>query len=219
MKTVLLADDHPIFLTGLHQIIEEKPGFHIIAQANNGRDCIDLASLHKPDIIITDISMEIMDGYEICRWANSSLADTRVIILSMHSSYGFVKKARQYGAAAFIAKEDTGCDLIEAMKSTSDDFFTSSTIDLDFSKHDLYINPSLCLDQLTTSELSVLSRIADAWTSHMIADEMRLSIRTIQTHRQNISRKLHLSGANSLLNFALSHKQQLADYPGQKPKR
>jgi len=210
MKSVLLADDHPMFRTGMRRAIEDAKGYRIVGEANDGETCISQAALLNPDIIIADLSMPNKTGFEIAEWARGHLPDCRLVVVSMYSSKEFVQKAKEVGAAAFVAKEDAGTELVAALAESEASFFMSSSAGREeaFAVFDPDAHSELrkLLSGLTRSELNVLTLVAQTMTSQDISDELNISVRTVDTHRHNICVKLNLHGPNSLLQFALQNR-------------
>ncbi len=213
MKRVVLADDHPIFRTGLRQILEGEGSFEVVAEASTVAECLSAASSLKPDFVITDLSMPDRDGYAVVEWVRVNLEDTRVVIISMHSHKDFVEKAIRCGAHGFVAKEDAGAELIDALQVETSAFYTSASAGQPavMPRPGFSVDHAITLiDRLTSTEKMVLEQIANSKTSPQIADELGVSARTIQTHRQNISQKLDLHGANSLMNFAIKNADRIS---------
>ncbi len=210
MKTVLLADDHPIFRAGLRHIIEEDKAFTVVAEVGDGETCLTQAAILRPDIIVVDLSMPGKNGFEVAEWTAQNLPLTRTIIVSMHSSKEFVHKGISSGAYAFVAKEDASTELMVALRST-EPFLMSASAGSDVIN--TFGSPGQNLDevltQLTSAELTVLRMIAAGRTSPQIASSLGVSPRTVQTHRQNMSPKLGLKGANSLIGFALQNRDEI----------
>ncbi len=206
MKRVILADDHPIFRAGLRMILEEQGGYEIIAEAGNGESCISTMEILAPDIAILDLAMPGIDGYEVLAWMGANAPATMGIILSMHSSRNYAMRAKDLGARAFIAKEDAGQELHNALQTPKGVFYLSASV----GKNGQLVEPSDNaederdkLDTLTPAEMRVFELVGRSFTSRQIGDELGVSHRTVQTHRQRIVQKLGLNGANSLLEFAI----------------
>ena len=211
MKSVLLADDHPIFRAGLRHIIETDPEFSIVAEVGDGDACIAQANILKPNIIVTDLSMPGKNGFEISSWAANNLPDTRTIIVSMHSSKDYIQQGIESGAYAFIAKEDTSNDLLAAIKSSGPFTMSASAGTKTVQPgSDLAFDIQQNVQRLTKSERIVLQLIAQGDTSPKIAQKLGSSPRTVQTHRQNMATKLDLKGPNSLIGFAIKNRQFIA---------
>ena len=200
MKDILIADDHPIFRAGLRQIIEEE-GYRIVAEAGDGKTCISSAEITKPHVVILDLAMPELDGYEVLRWIRKNLPDTIVIIVSMHSSNAYAKKAKELGARAFVAKEDAASEIHDALITPPGIFYRSASVggrrqlqpELDQTQP-----PAVDLGILTQAERRIFDLVGRSLTSQQIAERLNVSHRTVQTHRANISAKLGARGHNGL---------------------
>lgn len=215
MKSVLLADDHPMFRTGMRRTIEDATDYLIVGEASDGETCISQAALLAPDIIVVDLSMPTKTGFEIAEWAREHLPDSRLVVVSMYSSKEFVQKAKDVGAAAFVAKEDAGTELIAALTESEQSFFMSSSAGREETfavfDPDARLEIRTLLSGLTRSEVNVLTLVAQAMTSQDISNALNISVRTVDTHRHNICVKLNLHGPNSLLQFALQNRVMIID--------
>ncbi|MEM7069581.1 MAG: response regulator transcription factor [Pseudomonadota bacterium] len=200
---IIIADNHPLFRSGVRQTIEDSGQFDIVCEVGDGDSCIEQVEKLRPDILILDLNLPEKSGFQIVQHLMTSGVLCRIIILSMHSSADFVSHAKKLGCAGFVAKEDAGLELINILANSSGSFIASSSAGLGEKVPDLpsdtAASPPLNLDELTPTEINVLREIANSKTSKEIAENMGISERTIHTHRQNINKKLNLKGANSLL--------------------
>ena len=213
MKTVIIADNHPLLRSGVRQLIDNSGLFKVLAEAGNGESCVIQVEDLKPDWLVLDLNIPGMSGFEVVRALKTRGAGCRIAILTMHSSQEFVAHARAIGCDAFIAKEDAGQELLAILNSESDAFRMSSSAgkgegDLPEQMHEEPAGLPV-LAALSKSELRILREIADARTSEAIAAALHVSVRTVHTHRQNICRKLDLKGVNSLLRFALENREAI----------
>ena len=209
LKKVLIADDHPIFRAGLRQIVEELDGFEVAAEAGDGNSCITCLEIIQPDIVVLDLAMPGTDGYGVLEWLKTNMPQVVAVIISMHSSSGFAAKARVLGARAFVAKEDASAELHNALVTPKSIFYLSASVGdkplmasqpVIESDDDAKIISKLEL--LTPAERNVFDLVGLALTSRQIGEQLSLSFRTIQTHRQHINQKLNISGPNALLQYA-----------------
>ncbi len=213
MKKVILADDHPISRAGLRQILEEEGGYDIVAETGNGKSCISIIEMLMPDIVILDLAMPGMDGYEVLTWMKTNASAAIGIILSMHSSRSYATKAKDLGARAFIAKEDAGQELHNALLTPNGVFYLSASVGNGGRIAGL---PGVMadergrLDTLTPTEKRVFDLVGQSFTSRQIGEALGISHRTVQTHRQRMVQKLGLQGPNSLLEFAIRLRNSLA---------
>ena len=213
-KTVIIADNHPVFRNGVRQILSETDGFEVLAEVGDGETCVYQAGVLKPDAIVMDLNMPVMGGFEASEAVLKVHPACRIVILSMYSSAEFVARAREIGCHGFVAKEDAGEELVKAISGNSGGFFMSSSTGR--AEEDVLGEPDKARDTvreqlsvLTAAEHKVLRQIAAGLSSGQIAERNNLSVRTIHSHRQNICRKLGLSGINSLIRFASEHRSTL----------
>jgi len=213
MKTVIIADNHPLFRAGVRQLIESDPNFRLLDEAGDTESCLLKVAEHQPNILLLDLNMPSTSGFDVVRTLKDQRNPCRIVILSTYASRDFVETAQQLGCAGFVAKEDAGTELLLALLNLGHGFQMSSSVGrgeapiaVPSQSRPAGFDASL----LTMTELRVLAEIAASETSRNIADKLGVSPRTVETHRQNISRKIELSGANSLVRFAAENKDQIA---------
>lgn len=206
--SILLADDHPVFRKGLFDIISEYSSHKIIGEAEDGRMAVEMIVSLQPDIVILDINMPSLSGFEVAKEISKLKLKTRVIFLTMHKEEEILHKALEYNAGGYILKECAVDDIIDCINYVAEGkvYVSPAISGLLLKRNQEQKNLSALLDTLTSSEIRVLKLIADEKTSREIADELFISIRTVEAHRSNICNKLNIHGINSLLKFALDHK-------------
>lgn len=208
MKTrVIIADDHAIIREGLKSLLEKK-GVTVIDIAKNGREAIALAIKHRPDVIIMDISMPDLNGMEATATIRKQVPNTKIIALSMHSSKKIIDKMFASGASGYILKESAFDELYDAIQEVN--------------KGNYYLTPSIArmyvdtqgnmfksIDDLPKSkeiskkEREVLQLVAEGEKTRNIAEKLGVSIKTIETHRRNIMKKLSIFSIAGLTKFAI----------------
>lgn len=209
MKTkILIADDHPIFLKGLQEVIEDKSHLEVVCKAHNGTDAIHAALTHDLDIAILDIDMPGANGLQVAEQILAKKPEVAVILLTMHKARDGFLKALEIGVSGYVLKENAVVDIISAITAVT--------------RYQSYISPEMSsfllkhknrnrndvssrLEQLTPSEIHILEKVAQYKSTKEIAEELFISEKTVSNHRMNIARKLDLSGKNSLLRFAIEH--------------
>ncbi len=212
--SVFTADDHPIFRHGLCGILAEESDIELVGQASTGREALDAISSLRPQVAILDVDMPGMSGLEAARSLAKLEHPTRIILLNMHSNEALFNEAVDIGVLGYVLKENAVDDVVNAIRAVASgqSFISPSVshflIQRSQNKYELRRqNPGL--DQLTPAEKRILKQIAEDRTSKEIAEELGISVRTVESHRQNMSTKLGLSGSHSLLKFAFHHRSQL----------
>lgn len=210
---VIIADDHPIFRTGLRQIIVSEK-ILIIAEASNGEEAFEKVKELKPDIVILDINMPVMNGLEVLEKIKGTKINVKSILLTGHNNEKMFNKAMDTGASGYVLKENASSDLIDCIYTVcKGDYYISPIIsNLLFNRNKKRRefeenNPDIYL--LTEIERTVLKKIAESKSSKEISDDLFVSIRTIEKHRENICNKLKIHGSNALLKFAIDNKSSI----------
>ena len=205
---ILLADDHTIIRSGLRLLLEQQPDFKVVAEAADGREAVELVSTHHPEVVVLDIGMPQLNGIEATQQIVSLEPRTHVVILSMHSDEGYVLRALKAGAQAYILKNSAEADLIRAVRAVSEgkSFFSpviSKMLLEDYVRQirDKQVEDSY--DLLTPREREVLQLLAEGRTNKEVANILKLSIYTVETHRGNILEKLNLHGVPELILYAV----------------
>ncbi len=210
---IVIADDHPIFLDGLRHIIESSD-YKVAAEAKNGRDAVELIEKHKPRVAVLDIEMPYLDGLEILAAGRKKFDGTKIILLTAHKNEKIFNRAMDLGAYGYILKENASSELIDCIKAVLlGDYFVSPAISSLLISRNRKRNeleekhPGIC--NLSKVEKQVLKMIAESKSSREIGDELFVSSRTVEKHRENISRKLDIHGSNALLKFALDNRSSI----------
>lgn len=211
---ILIADDHPIFRRGLCEVIEGDTSLRIVREAADGAEALRLIGETSPDVAVLDINMPRMSGLQVARSLWEAKSAVRVILLTMHEEEDFFNEAMNLGVAGYVLKENAAADVINAVHCAA--------------SGKLFVSPSLAgllvrrgersaalkrekpgIELLTPTERRILKLVAEDNTTKQIAGVLGVSVRTVDTHRQNMSHKLGLSGSHSLLKFAYDNKSSL----------
>ncbi len=210
---IILADDHPLLLRGLNEIIHEEEDYEIIGQAGDGEHALLLIEKHHPDIAVLDIDMPKFTGLEIAEKLACRNMNTKIVFLTMHNKESIFNRAMNLGAYGFLMKDSALVEITEALSAVvkGKRFISKSLTDLLINRtiSQPTNNPKTSIDVLTATELKILKLIATQRSTKEIAEELSISYRTVETHRSNMCTKLELSGTNSLLKFALKNKDIL----------
>jgi len=205
---ILIADDHPIFLKGLQEVIEEERNFQIVYRANNGTDAIEESLSREVDIAILDIDMPGANGLQAAEQIIAAKPEIAVILLTMHKAKDAFLKALEIGVMGYVLKENAVVDVINAISSVlRHQAYISPEMSafLLKQKSSVHEAPKVQMEALTSSEKKIMQMIAHYKSTKEIADELFISEKTVSNHRMNISKKLQLSGKNSLLRFAIEN--------------
>jgi len=211
---ILIADDHPIFRRGLCDVIQTDASLHLVGQACNGEEALKLIDELRPDIAIFDVHMPKLSGLQAARKLIEQESPLKLVLLTMHEDEALLNEALDLGIQAYVLKENAVEDLLSAVRSVSGGgtFISASLSGLLVRRRaqaDALRREKPGLDSLTPTERRILKLIADDKTSKEIAEIVGCAVRTVETHRQNMSLKLSLSGSHSLLKFAYDNKSRL----------
>jgi DNA-binding NarL/FixJ family response regulator len=193
-KTIYIADDHQIVIDGLMLLMRNEDQYIIAGTANNGQTALDDITRLKPDIALIDLRMPEKDGLLVTRLVKEHHLPTKMIILSMHGDKRYINDARNFGADGYLLKNTGKQELLNAIEEVlkGKTYFTSAKED---------DNPQTHL--LTPRELDVLKLLVNEQTNGQIAEKLRLSLFTIETHRKNIMKKVGAKNIAGLIKFAL----------------
>jgi len=211
---IIMADDHPIFRSGLRQIIEEDNNIEILGEADNGQAALELIDKFKPDIVLLDIDMPVKTGLDVMRELSKRERIPKVIFLTVYADEDMYDEGVELGISGYVLKDSAISEITECIYKVYDNkyYISSSVSDLLLnkkSKTNKDAGQETLTDMLTRSELIILKLIAEGNTTRGISEILGISFKTAENHRANISSKLRLKGANSLVKFAIEHRSQL----------
>lgn len=209
MPTIVIADDHEVVRHGLRSLMRSDPEIRIIAEAADGQEALRLVEKHRPDVLLLDIVMPLMNGIEVTRETTRICPRTRTIILSMHRTESYVVDALRNGAAGYVLKDSRSTELLEAIRHVLagrrylSPPLSQRAIDAYLEKiESVGLDP---YDTLTSRERQTLQLAAEGFTNHEIAERLFISARTVETHRANLMKKLGLRSHTELIMFAVRH--------------
>lgn len=212
--TVLIADDHPIFRRGLCDILAGDATLRLIGEAGEGKEAWRLIRELQPAVAVLDVHMPGYSGIQVARLVSQRHLHVQVIILTMDGEEGLLNEALSLGVKGYLLKETAVTDLLQAIhRVAGGDCYISSVLSGALMRRNTSLEAlwerKPGLHKLSPTEQQILKLISEDRTSKEIAELLRCSVRTVETHRQNISHKLELSGSHSLLRFAFDHKAEL----------
>jgi DNA-binding NarL/FixJ family response regulator len=208
---ILIADDHPIFRSGLRQIIEADGSMSVIAEADDGAAALKLIREHQPDVIVLDLNMPGLSGFEVVSSMRDEQLTGEVVLLTMHNEEAMFTKAVNLGVRGYVLKDSAGSDILSCLHAVrkGQNYLSAELTQYLFKKASGQTTAVAGLDSLTPTERRVLALIAQYLTSREIADQLGISVRTVENHRNNICAKLDVHGSHALMKFALQHQAEL----------
>jgi DNA-binding NarL/FixJ family response regulator len=207
---IVLADDHTLMRAGLRSLIESVEGHVVVGEASNGRDAVDLVASLRPDLVLMDISMGELNGIEAAVRIRTEYPATRVLIVSMHTSEEFVRRAMKSGVSGYLVKDSAPLELHMAIESVMrGDVYLSARI----SRHVVSglqgtadSGSEVPLEALTPRHREVLQMIAEGKTTKAMAFILKVSVKTVETHRAALMDRLGIHDLAGLVIYAVRHK-------------
>lgn len=205
---VLIADDHAVVREGIRHVLGADPGFMVVGEATDGRRAVELACELDPDVVVLDISMPGLSGLEAAEQIRRAVPDARILVLSIHDHEEYVARSVRAGAYGYLRKDSSPAELRDAVRAIhqGERYFGAPApraIATALAEPDALPDSRDRLAQLTTREREVLIEIAHGRSNKEIAARFNLSVRTVESHRESLSRKLELRGTAALTRFAL----------------
>jgi DNA-binding NarL/FixJ family response regulator len=205
--TVVLADDHHIVRQGLRVLLEAEGDFSVIGEEADGLKVVELVERLRPNVLLLDVMMPGLNGLEITRQIAKRAMQTRVVILSMHASETYVLEALRHGAAGYVLKDANPTELVQAVREVrAGRRYLSRGLSeraIDAYAEKAQAAPADAYETLTTREREVLQLAAESSSASEIAARLGISPRTVETHRENLMRKLGLKSQTDLIRYAL----------------
>ena len=205
---ILLADDHNVMRRGLRLLLESQPEFEVVAEAADGKQAVEQALAVRPDVVVMDIAMPLLNGTEAAQRITESLPGTALVILSMHSDEGYVLRALKAGARGYLLKDSAEGDLIQAIKIVNQGkaFFSpeiSRMMAEDYVREIRTRGLADSYELLTPREREILQLLSEGRSNKDIASMLNLSLYTVETHRRNLQEKLNLHSLAELILYSV----------------
>ena len=215
---ILLADDHAILRAGLVRLLGEEKDIEVVGEAENGREAVQKVQELHPDIVLMDIGMPVMNGMEATKQIKKRDAKVKVLVLTMHDNEEYLFQVLQAGAAGYVLKKAADSDLINAIHvvSRGDCFLYPSAAKMVVEDYlDKLKNgqePTSSFDTLTDREREILTLVAEGHTNREIAENLFISVKTVETHKANIMEKLNLHKRAELVKYAIKKGMLQVDF-------
>ena len=205
---ILLADDHTIVRQGLARLLEDQTDLRVVGEATDGRMALEKATVLKPDIVIMDIAMPLMNGIEAVKRIRKQLPETKILILSMYSHEHYIHQLLETGISGYLLKDSSGRDIISAIKAAmKGETFLSPSISKKVVESYLSPRKSSSMEerykQLSNREREVFQLIAEGHSTKRIGEMLYVSVSTVKSHKGNIMEKLGISNPIRLVHFAI----------------
>src|ERR1700752_37826 len=215
--SIVIADDHPMFLDGLRLAIKAVPEFELVGEASDGESALQVIRSQKPAIAILDVSMPGLDGLNVVRALIEEKPPVSVILLTTYREEKLFRQALDLGVKGYVLKASAASDLVTAIRAVGrGEHFTSPALTSYLVKERQQLSGNSAgqeMAELSPSELRVLAMVGDYKTNKQIADELHISTRTVEIHRTHICQKLGLHGTHALMKFALAKKNEVTLKP------
>jgi len=204
--SILIADDHGVLRAGLRALLNAEPDFQVVAEASSGEEAVHKAQTLQPQVVLMDIKMQGMDGIEATRQIVKTFPQVCVLLLTLYEETSMLREAMKAGATGYILKRAVETELNQAIRMVA--------------RGELYVHPEMTRALLTETlpeiqkspevtltarELDVLKLIVHGYTNRQVADELKLSVRTVETHRANLMTKLNTKSRIDLVHYATDH--------------
>jgi len=209
---ILVADDHDLMRRGIKTLLQTHPGWEVCGEAHTGREAVSQTEELKPDIVVLDISMPDLNGMEAARRIRKVCPSTEILILSLHFSDQLIREIVEAGVRGYIVKSDSDRDLIVAVETLAKHkpFFTPRATEVilsNFNGAGTKVEvPETVHDRLTSREREIVQLLAEGKSSKEVANSLNISVKTAETHRANIMRKLQLHTVSELVRYAVRNQ-------------
>ncbi|HEY3037406.1 MAG TPA: response regulator transcription factor [Pyrinomonadaceae bacterium] len=211
MLRVLLADDHDVVRRGLSDMINAHQGWEVCGEAANGREAVKLSQALKPDVAVLDLYMPELNGLEATRQIRRESPQTQVLIFTMHETETLIREVLAAGARGYVLKSDAGRHLMSAVEALSHHkpFFTakvSETLLDTYLKSAAQANENSAFHSLTAREREIVQMLAEGKSNKEIATRLSISVKTVETHRATVMRKLGINSIVELVHYAIRNE-------------
>jgi DNA-binding NarL/FixJ family response regulator len=208
MTRILVADDHVVVRAGVRRVLEDLSNYEVVAEAADGKEAIVKAIETKPDVVVLDYALPLMNGSEVTRQIRAQLPRTEVLVFTMHDSEELIEEALKAGARGYLLKSDANRDLIEAVASVAGHrpFFTNKVTDTLLKRYFNGSGQPSSGSILTNRERGVVQLIAEGHSNKQVATVLNISAKTVETHRAAVMRKLNYSSSAALVRYAIRNQ-------------
>lgn len=208
---IVLADDHQVVRFGLRTLLDSKPNFNVIGEASDGHEAVKLVETLKPDVLVLDLMMPNLNGLDVTRIVHKQFPEMKIVVLSMYDSEAYIVEALKNGASAYVLKQSTTDELVDAVLEVSAGrrYLSHSLSERAIEAYIKYAKVAKTdsfelYKTLTPREIEVLHLASQGHTNASIAETLSISSRTVETHRANMMKKLGIHSQIELIRFAMT---------------
>jgi DNA-binding NarL/FixJ family response regulator len=214
ISRVLISDDHAVVRRGVRALVETDPSLVVVGEASTGTETVEQVHKLKPEIVVLDISLPEKNGLDVTRQLRRESPETKIVILTMHFAEEVARECLRAGARAYVVKSDSNDDVLSAVRAARDEraFFTPQIKDLYYTGYmDCVPNAppgadgEIPIDRLTPREREVVKLLCEGMSNKEVAYSVGISTRTVESHRNNVMRKLNLDAFSQLIRYAVRH--------------
>lgn len=218
MLRILLVDDHEVVRKGLKEILEEQPGWKVCGEAANGRDAVTQAVELKPKIALVDLEMPELNGLEATRQIKKNAPSVKVLVYSVHESDQFVREAVRAGAHGYVRKSYSGSHIVSAVEALSKQkcFFATSVNEEPSQSDDLSSAQPTLPEELTDRESQIVQLLTNGRSNREVASLLGISVKTVETHRTTVMRKLGVHSIVKLVHYAVRNNLVTSQFEPQR---
>ena len=207
---LVLADDHTILREGIRALLEDQPDMAVVGEAEDGRQAVQLTHDLRPNVVLMDIAMPLLNGLEATRQINRDHPEIHVLVLTMHDNEEYIHEVLAAGASGYVLKQAAASELVAAIRAVHHGEAVLSpaitrVVIQDYLRSEA-AQPVIASNELTSREREVLQLIAEGHTSKEIAEMLTLSVKTVQAHRTSLMQKLDLHDRGDLIKYAIQKK-------------
>jgi two-component system, NarL family, nitrate/nitrite response regulator NarL len=197
---LMLVDDHPMVREGLRARLQAHPGLQVVAEASGARDALPAALVARPDLVLMDVSLRDGHGLALTRELRAALPGLHVLVLSMHDTPAYVREAALAGASGYLLKDCAAEDIVAAILAVMAGQTAWPAVPTESPAH-------VSSSAMTPREAEVLALIAEGLSSKVIGERLGMGVRTVETHRTHLRRKLNLPSPAALVRYAIEHQR------------
>jgi DNA-binding NarL/FixJ family response regulator len=212
MVRILIADDHEMIRQGLRRLLEQRPGWEIVAEATTGREAVELATKLTPQVIILDLAMPELNGLEATRQIKKAMPATEVLVFTMHETEDLIRDVLNAGARGYLVKSDAARHIVMAVEALAEHkpYFTwkvsKTMLDAYLKRGDANAVRPPAFHQLTAREREIIQLLAEGRSNKAVSALLGISVKTVETHRAAIMKKLSISSIAELVRYAVRNK-------------